>query len=52
MTYIKVNVYSNGKAIFNHLYSGNDQVKALVKFRKEYPEYKDCILIAETYKEN
>lgn len=33
----------------DHLYLGNDHVKAINRFRKEYPEHDDCIVIAETY---
>jgi hypothetical protein len=32
-----------------HLFLGNDHVKALDWFRKEYPEHKDCVIVAETY---
>jgi hypothetical protein len=28
---------------------GNNQVVALEKFREEYPEHENCILIAERY---
>lgn len=49
MKYTKVKSYYNGKFTgCERLYVGNNHVKALEKFRKEYPEQKDCILIAET----
>ena len=32
-----------------HLYLGNSHTDAILRFRKEYPEHKDCIVIAETY---
>ena len=32
-----------------HLYVGDNQVKALEIFRKEYPAHDDCILVAEHY---
>ena len=32
-----------------HLYLGDNHVKALDWFHREYPEHNDCIVIAETY---
>ena len=32
-----------------HLYSGDSHTDAIIRFRKAYPEHKDCIVIAETY---
>lgn len=50
MKYIRVASYLNGKFTgCEHLYLGNSQVDALERFRKEYPEHKKCILIAENY---
>ena len=49
MKYVRIKSYQGGKFTgCEHLYSGNDHVKALERFRKEYPEHKDCVLIAET----
>ena len=53
MIYTRIKSYHNGKFTgCEHLYLGNNQVKALEKFRAEYPEHKDCILIAEKYDSN
>ena len=50
MLYTRIKSYYNGEFTgCEHLYLGNNQVKALEKFRKEYPEHNDCILIAERY---
>lgn len=50
MIYVRIKSYLNGQFTgCDHLYLGNDHVKALVRFRKEYPEHKNCILVAETY---
>lgn len=49
MLYTRIKSYLNGEFTgCEHLYFGNNHVKALNRFRKEYPEHKDCILIAET----
>lgn len=48
--YIRVRSYLDQKFTgCEHLYSGDNQVKALEMFRKEYPEHDQCILIAENY---
>lgn len=50
MVYVRIKSYLNGKFTgCEHLYLGNNHVNALDKFRKEYPEHKNCILIAESY---
>ena len=50
MKYIRVKSYFNGEfTSCEHLYLGNNQVDALERFRKEYPEHDKCILIAENY---
>lgn len=49
MLYTRIKSYLNGEFTgCEHLYLGNDHVKSLIRFRKEYPEHKDCILLAET----
>lgn len=50
MMYVRIkSYYQSGKfTSCEHLYPGNDQVKALERFRRNYPEHKDCILVAET----
>ena len=49
MKYIRIRSYHNGKfTTCEQAYIGDNQVKALERFRKEYPEHHDCILIAET----
>ena len=32
-----------------HLYAVGNQQKALDRFRRDYPEHKECILVAEEY---
>jgi len=50
MQYVRVTSYSNGKFTgCEHLYFGASQANALEKFRQEYPEHAECILIAENY---
>lgn len=51
MQYIRIrSYYQNGEfTSCEHLYFGNNQVKALERFRKEYPAHNDCILVAEAY---
>lgn len=50
MRYIRVKSYYESK--WNgteHLYLGEDQVKAIERFKKDYPQYVGkCILVAET----
>lgn len=50
MIYTRIKSYYNGKFTnCEHLYFGNNHSDALRKFRQEYPEHKNCVLIAETY---
>lgn len=51
MMYIRIkSYYPNGKfTTCEQLYPGTNQVKALERFRHDYPEHKGCILVAETY---
>lgn len=50
MKYIRVRSYHNGEfTTCEHLYAGATQTEALVRFRKEYPEHDECVLIAENY---
>lgn len=50
MEYVRIRSYYNGKFTgCEHLYMGTNQVTALERFRKEYPEHNKCILIAEAY---
>ena len=48
--YVRVkSYYQDGRfTSCEHLYFGNNQVKALERFRAEYPEHDSCILVAET----
>ena len=50
MMYVRItSYYQSGKfTSCEHLYPGNDQVKALERFRKDFPHHNDCILVAET----
>lgn len=51
MKYIRVTSYLPGGGFTGceHLYLGTSQVKALERFRREYPEHSHCIVIAENY---
>lgn len=53
MRYVRIRSYM-GKQFTGceQLYPGNDQVKAIVRFREAYPEHKDCVLVAEPYNSN
>lgn len=53
MSFTRVRSYSkDGKFTgCEHVYA-RGQVKALEWFRKDYPEHKDCIVIAETVEED
>lgn len=50
MQYVRLKSYfPDGQFTFcEHLYFGNNHVKALEWFRKEYPEHNKCIVSAET----
>ena len=50
MKYVRITSYFNGRfTTCEHLYAGTNQVEALERFRSEYPEHNECILIAENY---
>ena len=51
MDYVRLtSYYQDGRfTSCEHLFLGNDQVKALEWFRKEYPAHRDCIVVAEHY---
>lgn len=50
MKYVRIRSYYNGEfTSCEHLYTGTNQVDAIARFRKEYPEHDNCILIAEAY---
>ena len=44
----KVRAYRNGKAVKEQIYE-EDQYTALNQFRDNFPEYSDCIIVAEDY---
>lgn len=46
----RITSFHNGKLVAEHIYD-RDQVKAIEWFRKDYPEHKDCIVVAENYDE-
>ena len=48
MKYVRIKSVLNGKLLADHAYFGNDHCKALERFRREYPEHGECVLIAET----
>lgn len=50
MQFVRIRSYLDGTFTgCEHLYMGNDQVKALERFRAEYPEHEKCIIVAENY---
>ena len=51
--YIRITSYdaTTGKLYAEHLYCTDSQVYAIERFRREYPEHKDCIVVAEDYDE-
>lgn len=51
MDYVRLtSYYQDGRfTSCEHLFLGNDQVKALEWFRKEYPAHRNCIVVAEHY---
>lgn len=48
MLLTRIQSYKNYKSIAEHLYLGNDHTNAIKKFRSQYPEHDECILIAST----
>ena len=46
--FVRVESFCDGKLVCEQLYLGDNHVKALVRFRKSYPEHDKCILVAET----
>ena len=49
MKYIRITSHRGKELLAEHLYFTDSQVKAIERFRKEYPEHKDCIVVAEDY---
>lgn len=49
MEYIRITSFFEDRLCAEHLYFGRDQVKAIERFRKEYPEHKNCVVVAENY---
>ena len=51
MEFVRIRTYFTGGKFTGceHLYLGNSQTKAIEKFRREYPEHNECIVVAETY---
>lgn len=49
MEYVRITSYRDGKLIAEHLYIGSDQTRAIIRFRVEYPEHNECIVVAEPY---
>ena len=46
----RITSHYNGRLVAEHIYA-RDQVTAIEWFRREYPEHKECIVIAENYDE-
>lgn len=51
MQFIRIMSYLQDGRFTNceHLYVGDNQVKAIERFLREYPEHKDCIVVADHY---
>ena len=49
MKFIRITSHRERELLAEHLYLTDSHVKAIERFRKEYPEHKDCIVIAEDY---
>ena len=51
MKYIRIKSYYPSGEFTNceHLYLGDNQLEAIARFRKAYPEHKDCVVVAEDY---
>lgn len=51
MEFIRIRTfYKDGRPTScDHLYVGNNRQKAFKRFLKDYPEHKDCIILAEDY---
>ena len=51
MQYVRLrSYYPDGRfTSCEHLYHGRDQVKALLWFKREYPEHNFCVVLAEPY---
>lgn len=47
MIYTRVRSYEKGKMVAEWLYRTDNQVVALEKARRDYPEHERCILVAE-----
>lgn len=49
MKYIRITSYRGKELLAEHLYLTDSQVKAIERFRKEYPEHADCVVVAQDY---
>lgn len=52
MEYVRITSYysdTNKWTGCEQLYFGNNQVKAIKRFRRTYPEHNQCIVVAEPY---
>jgi len=51
MKYIRIRSYYPDGTFTSceHLYNESNQQKALERFRKDYPEHDECIIVAEDY---
>ena len=54
MIFTRIKSYDQNGKFTNceHLYLGKSHTNAILKFRREYPEHDQCIVIAETYDSN
>ena len=48
MKMTRITSYLNERLVAEHIYLG-DQVRAIRRFRKEYPEHEMCVVVAEDY---
>lgn len=49
MKFIRIKSYLDDKLVCEQLYLTDSQVKAIKRFRKDYPTHKNCIVVAENY---
>ena len=49
MKFVRVRSYlQSGELAAEQLYLGENQYEALERFRRDYPEHQNCVLVAET----
>lgn len=49
MEFVRITSHLNNRLVCEQLYLAESHVKAIERFRREYPEHANCIVIAENY---